>query len=65
MSDNDKIIMWAIQGGFLARALEILNCSTTENKKNVLFTLSNITGCRDKDLIDSVIKDYLLVDRVL
>jgi len=43
-SDDDKIVMWAFQGGYLPRALEILNTGIDMDRRHILFGLSNITG---------------------
>lgn len=43
-SDEDKIVMWAFQGGFLPSALEILNTGIDMDRRHILFGLSNITG---------------------
>ena len=58
-------MQWAIFDGFFMRVLSILNCGTTENKKNALFSLSNITGSSNKEHIRMFMEEEELVGRVI
>ena len=65
VSSNESLVVWAFQGGFLPRALEILNSGTTLDRTNILFTLANITGSLNKEHIHDVMQESYLIQRIL
>ena len=65
VTDDDRIIVWALQGGFLQRALYVLNCAQDSEKITALWALSNITSCKSKDLIKDVLLEEALIERVI
>ena len=65
VSTEDKIVMWAFQGGLLPRALEILNTGITKDRKHILFGLSNITAGENKEHIANIMEESYLMTRIL
>jgi len=62
--DGETVIVWALQGGFLPRALEILQNGATEDRKFILWSLSNITGSVYETHISTVLEEDLLMQYV-
>lgn len=65
VSSDDKIEMWAFQGGLLPRALEILNNGIAMDRKNILFALTNITASENKEHITNILEESYLMTRIL
>ena len=49
----------------MPKILSSLNESITDEKKCALFLLSNIAGSSDKDLVDELLKEDAIIDRVI
>ena len=63
--EGDEVARWAIQGGLLPRAAEILSQGLVKDKKTMLWTLSNIAGSPDAELRQSVLEETLLMQQVV
>ena len=65
VSEDNNVVVWAIQEGLFPNILEILNTAIGSDKVKALYTLSNITGGKNQDQIRDLLEESLLIDRVL
>ena len=65
VTEDENIILHVLQAGFLRRAHDILNCGTSNDKRQALWAISNITASSThvKEVIE--IANGTLIERVM